>query len=190
VRVCRLLYCVGFLVLAFTLTPQLAYAGTPPGTCHAGRDGETWSDPDDPGPGGEYQCTKPLPGFPGAGEWGWYKVFPPYTRHPADPTPGSTGRPVLQNSSVQFERQYNAVTSYQVWVHQDSGRPLTLVMSYGDGASATATIPQGSSATVVTFSHNFYHPLVSGGPSAGRYIQTATVQQTGFSDTSTTVHAC
>lgn len=186
----RLLSCLAILAVALMLLPQLAHAATPPGPCHAGRDGETWSDPDEPGAGGEYRCTKPMPGFPGAGEWGWYKVFPPFTRHPADPTPSANGRPVLESASIQYELRYDAVTSYQVSVRQDPGRALTLVMDYGDGSSETVRIPQGTGTTVVAFSHSFYHPPVQNGPSAGHYTQTVTILETVFSDSSVTVHAC
>jgi hypothetical protein len=189
-RLRHLLRCLLAIAAILVSWPQLAHAETPPGPCHEGRDGEPWSDADDPGAGGDYECKKPLPGFPGAGEWGWYKVYPPYTRHPADPTPGSNGQPLFVSPSVQYETTYDAVTTYEVFVREDPARPLTLVMDYGDGSSESVTIAQGSGTTVVTFSHNFYHPEFPDGPSYGSYTQTATVLQTGFSDVSTTIHDC
>lgn len=107
-----------------------------------------------------------------------------------DPDADTSGRPEFRNAEVQYELAYNAFTTYQVEVEQDPARPLTLHMDYGDGSSETVSVPQGSSTMVVTLSHNFYHPETPGGPHFGTYTQTATVLETGFRDTSTTIHDC
>lgn len=140
-------------------------------------------------------CTNP-PGSPGQWRYDgaqnqWYvcvEVAPgQYSWRPAS---GEPGAPIIASPQLQSELRSDAVTHFTVSVLQDPSRPLTLVMNFGDGASQTVAVPQGSGYSVYSFSHSFYHPLVPSGPSVGAYNQTATVQQTGISDSSTTVHAC
>lgn len=105
---------------------------------------------------------------------------------------GEPGAVAIVSPDVQEEHSSSAVTTFSVSVQQDAGRSLSVTMSYGDGASASATIPPGSASATVTFSHGFYQPIPIGTqPSVGAYAQTATVAQTGASaSASTTVHAC
>ncbi|HVE46664.1 MAG TPA: right-handed parallel beta-helix repeat-containing protein [Acidimicrobiales bacterium] len=61
--------------------------------------------------------------------------------------------------------------SWTVKAGQDTTRTTTLKMEYGDGASETRSIPQGSSTSTFTFSHTF--------SATGTYGQTATIVETG-----------
>ncbi len=140
-------------------------------------------------------CTSP-PGEIGAwrydgGQNQWFvctEVSPgTFTWRPAS---GEPNAPAFASPDEQWERQYNAVTEYTVSVRQNPGGPLTLVMDYGDGTSETAIIPQGSSYTAVQFTHNFYYPEFPGGSSYGVFTQTATILESGLSDSSTTIHDC
>lgn len=156
--------CALLAVCAFTALPGIVYAGTPPGPCHQGRDGEEWHDPVFPSgdPNGDYECRKPLPGFPGEGEWGWYKKFPAYTRHPADPTPARNGELALSGAGSlhadgdPVERSYTSVTgSFTVSARQHPTATTSATVYWGDGTSSSVTVPPGSGSVSQAISHEY-----------------------------------
>lgn len=194
----RLLLCCAVLVFVLAASPDLAYAGTPPGPCHAGREGEPWSDPDQPDAGGEYECKLPREGFPGAGEWGWYQTYPPFERHPNDPTPRPNGN--LQMTGGGYHHVWLAVwqsvgeppqadVAFTVTAAQDPAQALDVWVYWDDGSRTPITIPQGSGTVTKELTHTYYIPDAQGWY---YYWPTAMLVGTGQSSlpAQTSVEAC
>ncbi len=98
----------------------------------------------------------------------------------ADIVYASAGDPPSISPAAQTTTS-SGTASWTVNAPQNKNRPTTLSMAYGDGASETRSIPQGTSISTFKFDDHTFNATRT-------YIQRATVVETGASSTSTTYH--
>lgn len=146
-RIVVLLFVICGVVVA---RPQVALAAAPPGVCTPDRDGETWEDPDQSGTDAYYQCTDPMPGFPGEGQRGWYRVYPNYARHPQDP-----GIPAISPSEQGgWDIGSGYTANWTVAIGRNPAYARAVTVNFGDGTSTTQSIAPGTGMAYPSFSHN------------------------------------
>lgn len=150
------LMCVILAALSLAVSVDVAYAATPPGPAHQGRVQEEWHDPDDPHATGVYEVTIP-PDDDDDYTWGWYQKYPPYARHPSDPTPRPNGRlQMTGGGSAHAESDHEVLVNFTLTAVQDPAGPTVLNVYWGDGTSESTTVPQGSGSVTISLPHYYY----------------------------------